>query len=79
MQNDIRTDKKLNVNYWDEIDDICRDCISAVMKKSFSPIDDEVLSCEAFYLIAEVRELIITELTKNKDIKGDFPFVDENY
>lgn len=89
---DIKTNKKANAQYWDEIEDLILELIKKISK--FSTSDKKIFfdegakgyNCDnpnhVFYdvyeegLLPSIRDQIVEELENNG---ASFPFVDENF
>lgn len=75
----IRTDKKKNMAYWDEIDDIILQAVRDIAALSMSDkkmdeeneVEDDVLN-----ISKEALDAIIPRL---EEVGYEFPYVDENY
>lgn len=67
--------KKGNMAYWDTIDDIALDCVSAIAEKSTKTVTLDCFDLTDIY--KEVVELVTKRLTE--DFGCEFPYVDENY
>lgn len=75
----IRTDKKKNMAYWDEIDDIILQAVRDIAALSMSDkkmdeeneVEDDVLN-----ISKEALDVIIPRL---EEVGYEFPYVDENY
>lgn len=75
----IRTDKKKNMAYWDEIDDIILQAVRDIAALSMSDkkmdeeneVEDDILN-----ISKEALDVIIPRL---EEVGYEFPYVDENY
>lgn len=75
----IRTDKKKNMAYWDEIDNIILQAVRDIAALSMSDkkmdeeneVEDDVLN-----ISKEALDVIIPRL---EEVGYEFPYVDENY
>ena len=69
-----KNDKKLNMNYWDDIDNIVEKFIKELLSQSDTEIENlDVYQSE---LTAETRDFAVKLLEKHG---ATFPFVKENY
>ena len=67
--------KKENMAYWDEIDELCEEFTRELIGFSIPKVeleDDEVL-----YFQNEIRDFAVALVEKECKVK--FPYVDENY
>ena len=69
-----KNDKKLNMNYWDDIDNIVEKFIKELLSQSDTEIEN--LDMYQSELTAETRDFVVKLLEKHG---ATFPFVKENY
>lgn len=71
----VQMDKKANMWYWDEIDNICEKFTRELL--SFSMPEIDINDDDILYLQNEIRDFAVELVEANS--KARFPYVDENY
>lgn len=67
--------KKANTQYWDSIDDIAHDCITAIAAMSTTPVE---LDCfDTMDIVKDIVMLVTNKLTEN--FGCEFPYIDSDY
>ncbi len=73
IRSEIKTDKKENARYWDEIDNTIEKALKKIKGMSFTPTVDTDFYGDG--ILPELREKIIAYF---KDKGGDYPYVNED-
>lgn len=71
----VSNDKKANVTYWDDIDNIACDCVTGIAAMSTKPVELDCFDITDIY--KEVVELITHRL--ETDFGCEFPYVEGNF
>ena len=73
----IHNDKKTNMEYWDDIEDVIENAIMTVaLEYSTKDISPSKLENDITDIVKDVTGVIIKRL---ESIGGKFPYIDENY
>lgn len=71
----IKTDKKANTEYWDEMENICQDAVEKIVGKTVNLNDDAKIN-----ISKTVLETVINKCKEyGIDTEVAFPFIDEDY
>ena len=76
-------DKKANVEFWDEIDDLAIDYLERFLEKGHVPTPDEGIDCDQDIVVGIAKSIVETTLEELKEVGIDtdkhYPYVDCDY